>query len=79
MGGDGRGLRVSGDLRSTAERGTMPVGERLHGIAEIAQQMPTICNLDGVGGALAGTVGVGAGAMTATLGCCRSHVAKVSA
>ena len=63
MGGDDRGLRISGELRSTAERATMPVGERLHGIAEIAQQMPAIRNLDGVGCALSGTVGVGAGAI----------------
>ena len=63
MGCDGCGLRLGSERRSAAERAAMPVRERLHGIAEIAQQMPTICNLDGVGCTPAGTVGVGAGAI----------------
>jgi len=62
MGSDGRGLRVGRELRSAAERAAMPVGERLHGIAEITQQMPAIRNLDGIRCTLASTVGVGTGA-----------------
>ena len=63
MGSDGRGLRVGRELRSAAERAAMPVGERLHGIAEITQQMPAIRNLDGIRCTLASTVGVGTGAI----------------
>ena len=32
--------------------GTMPVGELLYGVAEVAEQMPSICHLDSVRRAL---------------------------
>lgn len=39
----------------------MPVGQRVDGVAQVAQQMPAIRDLDGIRGALARTVGIGAG------------------
>ena len=42
MGSDGRSLHVGSGLRSAAERATIPIGECLHSIAKIAQQMPAV-------------------------------------
>jgi hypothetical protein len=49
---------VSGD---PAHRGAVPVGEGVDGVAEVAQHVPAVGDLDGPGRALASTVGVRAG------------------
>ena len=44
--------------------GTMPVGELLYGVAEVAEQMPSICHLDSVRRALTDPVGIRASTIT---------------
>lgn len=50
-------------LCGPANDSPMPVGDRLHGRAQVAQQVPTICDLHGIRRTLPSAVGVGAGAI----------------
>ena len=50
-------------LRGPAYGTAVPVGQGLYGRAQVAQQVPTIRDLDGVGRALARAVRIGAGAV----------------
>jgi hypothetical protein len=40
---------------------TVPIGKGLHGIAQVPQQMPAVCNLPGSWGALSDPIGIGPG------------------
>ena len=48
-------------LGGTSGCGSMPVAEGLDGLADVAEQVPSIGDLDGVRGTLADAVGVGTG------------------
>lgn len=52
---------VSDLLRGPANDGSMPAGDRLHGRAQVAQQVQTICNLHGIRRSVPSTIDVGAG------------------
>ena len=51
-------------LGGTTRRGTMPVGEALHGITEVPEQMPSVSDLNSGGRTLPDTVGIGASPIT---------------
>jgi hypothetical protein len=50
-------------LRRAAGGGTVPVTEGLDSLSEVAEQMPSVSNLNGAWRALADPVGIGAGAI----------------
>ena len=50
--------RLPGD---PARRGMVSLGSGMDGIAQVAQQMPAVCDLDGIGCALTDPVGIDAG------------------
>ena len=48
-------------LRGTARGGVVPVAQSLDGLSEISEQVPSICDLGGIGSTLTDAVGIGAG------------------